>query len=230
MQSLIFVHGVDTNYKMTDDEIKNEKPKGDVYHNELPEITMYEESSKDSMTEHSAKSWHVKAKTEKDLQKIFDCIRTDLEPSIIGFTCGAFDCLHPGHMMMLKEAKTVCNYLIVGLQIDPTADRPEKNKPIQTIEEREEMLIGCRYVDEVIRYNTEEELYNLIKMMREANHLHVRIIGEDWKYKKFTGCDLPIPVYFNSRKHDHSTSNFRKKVYLVEKNKDESCTKTSKKV
>ncbi len=125
-----------------------------------------------------------------------------------GFTCGTFDLLHAGHMLMLKEIRGGCEYLIVGLQSDPTIDRPEKNKPVETLEERMIRLEGCKYVDEVIVYNTEKELYELLKNLNPD----VRFIGADWKGKSFTGDDLPINVIFNSREHNYSSTNLRKRI------------------
>jgi len=127
-----------------------------------------------------------------------------------GFTCGAFDLCHAGHVLMFKECKEVCDYLIIGLHTDPSIDRPEKNKPIQSTEERRIILEGIRYIDEVVTYDTEDDLYALL----EKNDLDigVRIIGADWKEKDFTGKDLSIPVHFNSRDHGYSTSELRARV------------------
>lgn len=133
----------------------------------------------------------------------------------IGFTCGSFDLMHAGHVMMLKEAKDVCEYLIVGVQEDPTIDRKEKNKPVQSYEERVAMVESCKYVNEVVLYKTENDLYDLLK---EVNP-DIRIIGSDWKGKKFTGYDLDIEVYYNTREHNYSTSELRKRVFLAESQK-----------
>ena len=133
--------------------------------------------------------------------------------SRIGFTCGAFDLLHAGHALMLEEAKSRCNYLIVGVQSDPSIDRPEKNKPIQTYEERIIMVKAIKFVDEVVSYDTEDDL---IKLLQDLNP-DVRILGADWEGKNFTGHNLPIECYFNSRNHNWSTSDLRKRVYDVEK-------------
>lgn len=127
------------------------------------------------------------------------------QKKIRGFTCSCFDFLHAGHVVMLKEAKTQCDYLIVGLQTDPTIDRREKNKPIQTTLERFLQLEGCKYVDEIIPYDTEEDLYNLLQIVRPD----VRIIGEEYKTKDFTGKELNIPVYYNKRDHGYSSSKLR---------------------
>jgi len=127
---------------------------------------------------------------------------------IKGFTCGAFDLLHPGHILMLKEVRAQCDFLIVGLQSDPTIDRSEKNKPIETLEERKIRLEGCKYVDEVVIYNTEKELYDLLKELKPD----IRFLGADWEGKHFTGDDLPIKVIFNSRPHGMSSSNLRERI------------------
>ena len=127
---------------------------------------------------------------------------------INGFTCSAFDLLHPGHVLMLNECKKQCDYLIVGLHTDPTIDRPEKNKPIETIEERMIRLQGCKYVDKILVYDTEADLYNLLKELRPD----VRFIGEDHKGKPFTGDNLPIDIIWNNRDHNYSSSNLRERI------------------
>ena len=111
---------------------------------------------------------------------------------------------------MLRDAKAQCDKLIVGLQTDPTIDRPEKNKPIQSYEERYIQLEAVKYVDEIIKYDTEEDLY---KKLLDINP-DVRILGSDYDIpdKRFTGDDLNIPIYFHKRNHDYSTSNLRKKI------------------
>tara|TARA_Y100000034_G_C6769037_1_gene342995 strand:- start:297 stop:788 length:492 start_codon:yes stop_codon:yes gene_type:complete len=130
----------------------------------------------------------------------------------IGFTCGAFDILHAGHVLMLEEAREQCDYLIVGVQSDPSLDRPEKNKPIQTYEERIIMAKSIKFVDEVVLYDTEADLVDLLVEIDPD----VRIMGADWKGKQFTGYTLPIDVYFNARDHGWSTSKLRRKVYIAE--------------
>jgi len=128
----------------------------------------------------------------------------------VGFTCSTFDLLHAGHIIMLREAKSVCDYLICGLQIDPSVDRPEKNPPIQSFMERYIQLSAVTYVDEVIPYATEKDLYNLLVHLP----IDVRILGEDHYGKEFTGKDISHHrIYFNKRKHDWSTTNVRQKVY-----------------
>jgi len=131
----------------------------------------------------------------------------------IGFTCGAFDLLHAGHALMLKECKEQCDYLVVGLQRDPSVDRPDsKNAPIQEYSEREVMLSSIRYVDEVAYYDTEADLVQLLQDLAPD----VRIIGADWQGKQFTGYELVTRVYFNSRDHGYSTSSLRERVYQRE--------------
>ena len=135
----------------------------------------------------------------------------------VGFTCGAFDLFHAGHALMLKEAKTVCDYLIVGIQYNPNLDRPNKNRPVQSYKERTILVESSKYVDEILLYETENDLYEVLKKLSPD----IRIIGTDWKGKKFTGHDLEIPVYFNSRSHNYSTSDLRKRVYFAERQKQE---------
>jgi len=135
----------------------------------------------------------------------------------VGVTVGAFDLCHAGHMLVFKECKTVCDYLIVGLHTDPTLDRPEKNKPVMSVEERKVILESVRYIDEIFTYDRESELYNILK--KNEYGFDVRIIGDDWKGKEYTGHDLPLDVYFNSRAHNFSTSALRDRIYLAEKAK-----------
>ena len=134
----------------------------------------------------------------------------------VGFTCSTFDLFHAGHIMMLKEAKTQCDYLIVGLQTDPTIDRPDtKNKPIQTLFERFVQLQSCRYVDEIVPYSTEKELMDILL----SHTIDVRIIGEEYKDKHFTGRELDIEMYYNRRKHSFSTTSLRQRVNEIEEGK-----------
>lgn len=131
----------------------------------------------------------------------------------IGFTCSTFDLLHAGHILMLAEAKSICDYLIVGLQIDPSLDRPEvKNKPIQSVVERFVQLSAVKFVDEIIVYQTEKDLEDMLMFLP----ISLRIIGEEYKDKEFTGkqiCeDRGIRIYFNQRKHSFSTTELRKRV------------------
>lgn len=126
---------------------------------------------------------------------------------MIGFTASACDLLHPGHLAMLREARNYCDYLIVGLHTNPQIDRPKKNKPIETVFERWVRLKACKYVDEIIPYDTEADLVNLLKVIKPD----VRIIGEEYRDVEFTGKGL-IPVIFNERKHDYSTTALRARL------------------
>ena len=125
-----------------------------------------------------------------------------------GFTCSTFDLFHAGHILMLEEAKKQCDYLIVGLQTDPTIDRPEKNKPVQGVFERYVQLTACKYVDQVIVYATEKELKDILL----SYPIDVRIIGDEYVHKSFTGQELDIEIYFNKRKHSFSTTELRQRV------------------
>ena len=132
---------------------------------------------------------------------------------IIGITFGSFDLCHYGHVLMFEECKQYCDYLIVGVQSDPSIDRPEKNSPIQSHEERLGLVSSIKFVDEVKPYSTESDLIDVLK---EVNP-DVRILGADHKGKEFTGHDLPIKCIFNSRDHSYSTSELRKRVVDSEK-------------
>ena len=133
-----------------------------------------------------------------------------------GFSCSCFDLLHAGHAKMLQDARNQCDYLIVGLQTDPTVDRPDtKNKPIQTLEERQIMLSAIRFVDEIVIYTTEGQLYEYLR----DNPPDVRILGTDYKGKDFTGKDLDIDIYYHKRDHDWSTTNLRKRITKEENKK-----------
>ena len=135
-----------------------------------------------------------------------------------GFTCGCFDLLHAGHVVMLKEARESCDHLIVGLQTDPSIDRQDKNTPIQSVYERYIQLSSIEYVDTVIPYDTEQSLIDLL----ESQNIDVRFVGEDYKDKSCTGDNLPIKVQYTNRKHSFSTTNLRKKVYDGENSKNSS--------
>lgn len=137
----------------------------------------------------------------------------------IGFTCSCFDLFHAGHIMMLKEAKQHCDYLIVGLQTDPTIDRPEKNKPVQSVFERFIQLEACKYVDEIVPYATEKDLMDIL----QSYQIDVRIIGEEYREKPFTGSNLPIFVYFNKRRHSFSTTELRSRIMKIEYDKQAKC-------
>lgn len=134
----------------------------------------------------------------------------------IGFTCSTFDLLHAGHITMLEEAKHHCDYLIVGLQNDPTKDRPEKNAPIQSIVERQIQLAAVKYVDEIVIYNTEQDLIDLLLTLP----IDIRVLGDEYKNKDFTGKDIAkqrgSKIVFNGRDHSFSSTSLRKRVYEIE--------------
>ena len=137
----------------------------------------------------------------------------------VGITFSTFDLLHAGHIKMLEEAKRVCDYLIVGLQLDPSIDRAEKNAPTQTITERYIQLKGCIHVDEIVPYVTENDLLDILQSFK----IDVRIVGDEYLEKQYTGrtyCEEKgIEVYYNSRDHRFSSSGLRKQVKLAEDNK-----------
>jgi len=138
----------------------------------------------------------------------------------VGFTCSTFDMLHAGHVQMLRDAKDQCDYLMVGLQMDPSVDRPSKNPPIQTIVERYTQLKAVGYVDEIIPYGTEQDLEDILTMY----HIDVRILGEEYRDKDFTGKDIcrqrDIDLYFNKRDHRFSSSDLRKRIAERENESD----------
>ncbi len=138
----------------------------------------------------------------------------------VGFTCSTFDLFHAGHIIMLKEAKTQCDYLIVGLQTDPTIDRPDtKNKPVQSIFERYVQLQACKYVDEIVVYATEKDLVDILL----SYPINVRILGEEYSQRSFTGrsecINKGMEFYFNKREHTFSTTELRQRVIDAEAEK-----------
>jgi glycerol-3-phosphate cytidylyltransferase len=146
----------------------------------------------------------------------------DREGKKVGITAGAFDLCHAGHVLVFKESKTVCDYLIVALQDDPSVTDAQyrgkkKNVPVMSLEERRIILEGIRYIDEVVVYKTEEDLYQLLIDLSPD----VRIIGADWQDKQFTGHDLPMDVHFNARWHNYSTSELRERVHKAEESRRE---------
>jgi len=129
----------------------------------------------------------------------------------IGFTASAFDLFHAGHICMLEEAKQHCDYLIVGLQTDPTIDRPAKNRPVQTVYERWVQLAACQYIDRIIPYATEKELLDIL----QSQNIDVRFVGEEYMDVDFTGKDLGIPIHYNKRRHSFSTTELRQRVFTA---------------
>jgi glycerol-3-phosphate cytidylyltransferase len=134
----------------------------------------------------------------------------------VGIVASCFDLFHAGHILMLMEAKQVCDRLTVALQSDPTLDRPEKNKPVQGLYERYLQINSCKYVDQIIPYDTEADLYNLLA----GFEWDVRFLGSDYIDRTdFTGYDLEIPIHYCVRKHDYSSSNLRERIAKSEKKK-----------
>ena len=133
----------------------------------------------------------------------------------IGVTAGAFDLCHAGHILMFKEAREHCDFLIVFLHDDPNTERASKNKPIMSLAERKIILEGIRYIDEVITYQSEADLRALLIEHKPD----IRFIGKDWKNKHFTGDDLPIQIFWNDRSHGFSSSELRHRIAVAEKQK-----------
>jgi glycerol-3-phosphate cytidylyltransferase len=126
--------------------------------------------------------------------------------------CGAFDLLHPGHILMLADAADQCDHLVVGLHIDPSIERPEKSKPIQTIDERMMILKAVRFVDTIVPYATEADLSTILYQLRPD----VRILGSDWRGKEITAPDAAKRIHWHERKHNWSSSEMRRRVYEIE--------------
>ena len=146
----------------------------------------------------------------------------------IGFVASTFDLFHAGHVIMLEEAKRQCDYLIAAIQLDPTLDRPTKNKPVQSIIERQIQVSACKHVNEIIVYSTEKELEDILMSLP----IDVRILGEEYKDREFTGKDIcikrKIDLYYNKRDHFFSSSDLRLRVYEAESKKrgeSETCQK-----
>lgn len=147
-------------------------------------------------------------------------MRASYPNQTIGFTCSCFDLMHAGHHIMLKDAKNQCDILVVGLQQDPTLDQEyrietsgkNKNIPIQSYDERKIQIEGCRYVDYILEYSTETQLYDLVSDLQPD----VRILGSDWNGKQYTGYDLGIPIHWHDRSHNFSTSSLRQRTYNAE--------------
>ena len=138
----------------------------------------------------------------------------------IGFNCSSCDLFHAGHVTMMKMEKQLCDYLIVALQVDPTIDRPGvKNKPVQSVYERYVQQQGCKYVDEILVYETEADLLNLL----QTQNIDVRFLSEEYKDRDFTGkqycIDNGIELFFHLRRHQYSSTELRNRVYTLEKKK-----------
>jgi glycerol-3-phosphate cytidylyltransferase len=127
---------------------------------------------------------------------------------VVGITAGAFDLFHAGHVLMLKDASNQCDHLIVALQTDPSIDRKEKNKPVQSMYERFVQVNACKYVDEIIPYETEDDLYALIM----NNNIDLRIIGNEYRNEDFTAREVGLEIYYNARNHQWSTTELRERI------------------
>ena len=126
-----------------------------------------------------------------------------------GVIAGNFDVYHPGYVEMFKKAKGECDCLVILLHTDPSIERPNKLKPILSVKERKELLLSIRYVDDVIKYTYEEQLYDLLKM----GEFDIRFLGDDYINKPFTGDDLKIPIHYLDRSHGWSTTKFKNLIY-----------------
>jgi len=147
-----------------------------------------------------------------DRAKIANELGIPVEEVKIGFTCSTFDLFHAGHIVMLQESKSLCDYLVCGLLTDPTIDRPDtKSSPIQTPFERYVQLSSCRYVDEVIPFSTEQEIIDMVLSIQPD----IRIVGEEYRDKDHTGKGL-CKVHYNKRKHSFSSTSLRKRVQEAE--------------
>jgi glycerol-3-phosphate cytidylyltransferase len=145
-------------------------------------------------------------------------LKTKYPDKKIGFTCSCWDLLHAGHNLFLLDSYNNCDILVVGLQTDPTIDRPEKNKPIQSFKERQIQIESCRWVSYYFEYSTEKSLYDSMCELRPD----IRFLGDDYIGKKYTGDDLNIEVFYHERSsHNYSTTNLRKLIYEREKEKQQ---------
>ena len=143
-----------------------------------------------------------------DKKELADKLKKQIEHVKIGFTCSTFDLFHAGHNVMLMEAKQMCDYLIVGLLVDPTKDRPDtKNKPVQSVFERYIQLASCKYIDEIIPFETEKDLIDMILTINPD----IRIVGEEYKGTDHTGVGL-CHIHYNKRRHSFSTSELRTRI------------------
>ena len=145
----------------------------------------------------------------------------------IGFNCSSFDLLHAGHITMMKMETRLCDYLLVALQVDPTVDRPGiKNKPIQSVYERYVQLQACKYVDEILVYETEYDLLQLIK----TQTMHIRFLSEEYMNRDFTGkqyfIDNGIELHYHKRQHNYSSSELRSRTAKLENMKNQEFTST----
>lgn len=150
--------------------------------------------------------------TCQDARDVLEPWRVDIARPIVGFACGSFDLLHPGHVLMLEDAAAQCNYLVVGLHIDPSVERPEKHKPVQSVSERAIVLQAIGYVDAVVMYERESDLERILYELKPD----VRIIGSDWRGKKFTAPNAARRIHWHERDHGWSSSELRRRVFRAE--------------
>lgn len=134
--------------------------------------------------------------------------RQEQNIKLVGFLASAFDLLHAGHCLILKEAKERCDHVVAALQTDPTIDRPEKNKPVQSLEERRIQLEACKYVDEIVQYDTEHDLATILKDIRPD----IRFLGSEYQGRKVTGGEYCEVLYFHDRSHNYSSSGLRQRI------------------
>lgn len=173
-----------------------------------------------SLTKDSLANWDVKYHELSMGNKIhFDILIDDKaitandwfskqDKPIVGFIASSFDLIHPGYVKLLKDCKSVCTHLVCAIHENPNIERENKSIPVHSLLERKEILSSIKYVDEVTCYQTEEELVNLLKHIKPD----VRILGTDYKDKKYTGIELGIPIHWHERNHDYSATNLRKKI------------------
>ena len=141
---------------------------------------------------------------------LFEIEKIKKDGKRIGFTCSTFDLLHAGHISMLAESKSRCDFLVVGLLCDPTHDRPKKHKPIQSMFERWVQLSGISYIDMIIPFSSEQDIIDMVLLIKPD----IRIVGEEYKDKEHTGKGL-CPIFYNSRKHSFSSTELRERVKNV---------------
>ncbi len=149
---------------------------------------------------------HYDIAIDDKAQNAFDWHKT--LPRKTGLVSGCFDLIHPGYIRMFKDAKSVCNWLVIALHEDPSIERPTKTQPVHTLSERHEILMSIKYIDEIITYKTEHDLHHLL----QTSGIDVMILSNEYRDTGYTGCTLDIPVHFHDRNHDYSATNLRNKI------------------
>ena len=147
-----------------------------------------------------------------DTINLIEEIKSSNKNSVIGFTCSCFDLMHAGHCLMLEDSKRQCDILVIGLQTDPTIDRSWKNKPIQSYKEREIVIKSNKWIDYIIKYQTEQDLINILDYLKP----NVRIIGSDYLGKDFTGKEMDIKIYYHKRDYPYSSTIMRRRIWEEE--------------